>query len=112
MQVVFNLLNNALQAVGPTGRVQLSTADAGDQLLFACSDDGPGITPELAERIFDPFVTGRTGGIGLGLAVVRQVISAHGGEIQVGRSAWGGTVFTCRLPRRPPQPPIHQENRR
>lgn len=99
MQVVFNLLNNASQAAGPTGRVELSTSDDPQALCIACSDDGPGISPAFAERIFDPFVTGGDGGIGLGLAVVRQVVVAHHGEIQVGRSKWGGARFVVRLPR-------------
>jgi len=110
MQAVFNLLNNAIQAVGPQGRVALYTADEGEALRFECRDDGPGIPPELAGRIFDPFVTGRDGGIGLGLAVVRQVIVAHGGRIRVGRSDWGGTVFTCWLPRHQPMAEIQESS--
>ncbi len=98
MQLVFNLLNNASQAAGPEGRVELSTFDDPGGLCIACSDDGPGITPEFAERMFDPFVSGREGGVGLGLAVVRQVVAAHRGEIQVGRSRWGGARFLVRLP--------------
>jgi two-component system, NtrC family, sensor histidine kinase HydH len=98
MQLVFNLLNNASQAAGPEGRVELSTFDDLDDLCIACSDDGPGITPEFAERMFDPFISGREGGIGLGLAVVRQVVAAHRGQIQVGRSQWGGARFLVRLP--------------
>ena len=98
MQLVFNLLNNAFQAAGPDGRVELSTFDEPGSLCIACSDDGPGISPELAERMFDPFVSGREGGIGLGLAVVRQVVVAHRGEIQVGLSPWGGARIVVRLP--------------
>jgi len=98
MQLVFNLLNNASQAAGPEGRVELSTFDDPDGLCIACSDDGPGVTPEFAERMFDPFVSGREGGIGLGLAVVRQVVAAHRGEVRVGRSPWGGARFLVRLP--------------
>ncbi len=104
MQVVFNLLNNASQAAGPTGRVELATFDDPRGLCIACSDDGAGIPPDLAERMFDPFVTGRDGGIGLGLAVVRQVVTAHQGDIQVVRSAWGGARFIVRLPLSPLNP--------
>ena len=103
MQAIFNLLNNAVQAVGAGGLVLISTADAGEQLRIDCADNGPGIPPAIAERIFDPFVTGRDGGIGLGLAVVQQVIAAHGGQISVGRSAAGGTLFSLFLPRRQTQ---------
>jgi signal transduction histidine kinase len=100
MQAVFNLVQNAVQACGGQGRVQLSTADDGDGLRIDCADDGPGIAAEIVDRIFDPFFSRRDGGIGLGLSVVQQVIQAHGGRISVGRSDWGGTVFSCRLPRR------------
>jgi signal transduction histidine kinase len=99
MQVFFNLLGNASQAAGAAGRVELSTADEAQGLRIACSDDGQGIAPEFAERMFDPFVTGRDGGIGLGLAVVRQVVVAHHGQVEVGRSRWGGAEFIIRLPR-------------
>jgi signal transduction histidine kinase len=99
MQLVFNLLDNASRAAGPAGRVALATFDEPDGLGIACSDDGPGISPEFAERMFDPFVTGRDGGIGLGLAVVRQVVAAHHGDIRVERSTWGGARFVVRLPR-------------
>ncbi|MEK8049191.1 ATP-binding protein [Ideonella sp. DXS22W] len=102
IQALYNLMHNALQAVGPGGRVELSAQDdaATGMLVLACADDGPGIPPEIAERLFEPFVTRRGGGIGLGLAVVQQVVQAHGGQIRVGRSDWGGSLFECRLPRR------------
>lgn len=101
MQVVFNLLSNATQAAGASGRVRLATFDEGDCLCIECADSGAGIAPELIDRIFDPFVSGRVGGFGLGLAVAKQVVSAHGGEISAGRSAWGGAAFTIRLQRKP-----------
>lgn len=106
---VFNLLNNATQAAGSAGRVELSSFDDGDRLGLRCADDGPGIPAALLDRLFDPFVTGREGGIGLGLAVVRQVVAAHSGEIAAGRSEWGGAAFTLWLPRRPPTPSQEEE---
>jgi signal transduction histidine kinase len=99
MQAVFNLVQNAIQACGAGGRVELATADDGDGLRIECADDGPGIAADIVDRIFDPFFSRRDGGIGLGLSVVQQVVQAHGGRISVGRSDWGGTVFVCRLPR-------------
>jgi signal transduction histidine kinase len=105
---VFNLLNNATQAAGAAGRVEIATFDDGERLGLRVADDGPGIPATLMDRLFDPFVTGREGGIGLGLAVVRQVVAAHAGEITVGRGAWGGAAFTLRLPRRPP-PPLQED---
>jgi signal transduction histidine kinase len=99
MQATFNLLHNAVQAVGPNGRIRLSTSDDGAGVRVSCADDGPGIAADIAERIFDPFFTRREGGVGLGLAVVRQVIGSHNGHIRVQRSAWGGTEFVFTLPR-------------
>jgi signal transduction histidine kinase len=100
MQAIFNLLHNAVQALGVGGRIRLSTADDGQLVQVLCADDGPGIAPEIADKVFDPFFTRREGGLGLGLAVVQQVVRAHGGGINVDRSVWGGTVFVVRLPRR------------
>jgi two-component system sensor histidine kinase HydH len=99
MQVFFNLLNNAAEAAGPTGRVELATHETPGFLCVVCADDGPGVPPELAQRMFDPFVSGRSGGFGLGLAVVRQVVAAHRGEIEVGTSRWGGAAFTVKFRR-------------
>jgi len=99
MQVFFNLLNNAAEAAGPAGRVELATHETPGFLCVVCADDGPGVPPELAQRMFDPFVSGRSGGFGLGLAVVRQVVAAHRGEIEVGTSRWGGATFTVKFRR-------------
>lgn len=99
-QVFFNLLGNAAEAAGPTGRVTISTRDASTEVCVHCEDSGPGVPPELESRIFEPFITRRAGGFGIGLAVVRQIIAAHHGAIHVGRSRWSGAMFTVNLPRR------------
>ncbi len=103
MQVVFNLLSNASQATGVAGQIELGTHDDGGYLCVTCEDSGAGIPSHLAQNLFDPFVSGRTGGIGLGLAVVSQIVKAHQGTIEVGTSRWGGAAFTVRLPRRQDQ---------
>ena len=100
LQVVLNLTQNALRAAGAQGHVQLSTRDTADALTLACDDDGPGVPPDIADRLFDPFVTRGENGIGLGLAVVQQLVQAHGGSIRVLRSALGGSRFEFTLPRR------------
>lgn len=100
-QVFFNLLANAAEAAGATGSVAIGTLESDGELLVRCEDSGPGVPPELESRIFEPFVTRRAGGFGLGLAVVRQIIAAHHGAIHVGRSRWQGALFTVSLPRRP-----------
>lgn len=98
-QVFFNLLSNAVEAAGPTGKAAICTTDSRDAVRVVCEDSGPGVSPELESQIFEPFITRRAGGFGLGLAVVRQIIGAHRGAIQVGRSRWGGAMFTVTLPR-------------
>jgi signal transduction histidine kinase len=100
MQVFFNLLSNASEAAGAQGRVELETFDQHEHVGVRCSDNGPGISPELVETLFEPFVSRREGGIGLGLAVARQIVLAHAGDITVGRSHLGGAEFTLRLRRR------------
>lgn len=99
-QVVLNILLNGLQILHRGGRIDVTTRDAGDQLEIEIADDGPGIDPAERARVFEAFFFRREGGIGLGLAVVQQIVSAHGGEIEADESALGGALFRIRLPRR------------
>jgi signal transduction histidine kinase len=81
-QALFNLVLNAVQAVGPEGRVEVQwrmTEDAG--VVVEVGDDGPGVPEEQRAEIFKPYVTKRPGGVGLGLAIVWQIVAAHGWEI-------------------------------
>ena len=98
--VLQNLVVNAIQAAGDEDlRVELTAAPHPEGgLALAVRDDGPGIAPELAARIFEPFVSGRSGGTGLGLAVVQAVVEAHGGEVELRTAPGQGTTFTLRLP--------------
>lgn len=97
-QVLLNLILNALQILPQDGRVDVATRDEAGQLIVEIADDGPGIAPEEMGRVFDPFFTKREGGVGLGLAVVQQIVAAHHGEIHAGKSALGGALFTIHLP--------------
>ena len=98
MQVLLNLVLNALSFVTPGGTVAVSTHRDEDSVWVSVVDDGPGVPEELRERIFDPFFSRREGGIGLGLTIVQQIVQVHGGEISVGESAWGGAAFNIRFP--------------
>jgi signal transduction histidine kinase len=68
-------------------------------LTIDIADDGPGIAPAERNRVFEAFFFRREGGVGLGLAIVQQIVSAHDGEIVAGESALGGALFRIRLPR-------------
>ncbi|MBD8897908.1 ATP-binding protein [Rhodanobacter sp. DHG33] len=93
MQVLLNLVLNALAFVGDRGCVQIATRLDGSVLHVSVMDDGPGVPPALRQAIFDPFFSRREGGIGLGLTIVQQVVHVHGGEVVVGESPWGGASF-------------------
>lgn len=78
-------------------RLTVSSDPAGHRLTV--EDSGPGVPDDLTERLFDPFVTGRVRGVGLGLAVARKVVEAHGGRIEAGRSEdLGGARFDVTWP--------------
>ncbi|MBL8865178.1 MAG: HAMP domain-containing histidine kinase [Planctomycetia bacterium] len=95
--LIANLLGNALDAAGPGGRVELTAVRSGNTIFLEVCDNGPGPSPEVAQRLFEPFVTGKEQGVGLGLAIVRQVVDSHGGTIRWERRS-GRTVFTVELP--------------
>jgi signal transduction histidine kinase len=102
-QLVLNVLGNAVEAAGPGGTVEVvltegpRLAGRGSIVVLEVSDSGPGPAPEVAERLFEPFVTGKPEGVGLGLAVARQVAEAHGGHIGWSRKG-GRTYFRIELP--------------
>jgi signal transduction histidine kinase len=94
-----NLLGNAVDAVGTGGEVAVSLRREDKIAVVEVSDTGPGPPSEVAGRLFEPFVTAKPEGIGLGLAVARHAAEAHGGEITWRREA-GRTVFRVELPAR------------
>ena len=93
-----NLVRNAVQASPPTGLVAVTVASIPEGLLLTVEDEGPGVSEADAPRIFEPFFTTRATGTGLGLAVVRRVVLAHGGSVSVGQRPGGGARFELRLP--------------
>jgi signal transduction histidine kinase len=106
-QMVLNLVSNAIEAAGPSGRVMIelqaalcNTETANGQspdAVLEVTDTGPGPPPEIADRLFEPFVTGKPEGVGLGLAVSQQIAEAHGGRITWRRDA-DRTCFRVELP--------------
>jgi len=97
-QVLLDLLSNARDAVDSGGEVTLEARPADGAVELAVADSGPGVPPEMRGRIFEPFFTTRARGTGLGLAVARQIVEAHGGRIVVGERPGGGARFVVRLP--------------
>lgn len=103
-QVVLNLLLNALETTGRGGRIQLqATAIRGQaangQVLIRVTDTGAGLPQHLGDRIFEPFVSTKETGIGLGLSICRRIIEDHAGDIVAENRPQGGAAFCIRLPR-------------
>jgi signal transduction histidine kinase len=92
-----NVIGNAVEAAGPGGIVRVSLSSAAGVYRIEVTDTGPGPPAALADKLFDPFVTGKDQGIGLGLAVAKRAAEAHGGTIRWERRA-GETVFVIALP--------------
>jgi two-component system sensor histidine kinase PilS (NtrC family) len=110
-RVVFNLVLNAVQSArdAPRVTVEVSVPASGDlppsvvleaPRLLVVRDEGPGVAPEILPRLFEPFVTGRIGGTGLGLPIVQRAVQAHRGLIFCDTEAGRGTAFSVYLPAR------------
>ena len=105
-QVFVNLTMNALDAM-PTGgelRVRMA-ARPGGLWLFEVTDTGPGVAPQLADKLFQPFASGKETGLGLGLVLSRRIVEDHGGTLTLANRAAGGAAALVTLPGRPPAPP-------
>lgn len=94
-----NLISNALQAVSPgKGRILVTLEQTTSGLVLRVDDNGPGVSSALADTLFEPHVTGRAEGHGLGLAMVREVIRGHGGRVHYTQSSLGGAAFVVTVP--------------
>jgi two-component system sensor histidine kinase HydH len=97
-QVCLNLLLNALQASSPGGTVDVLVERHDGHVDLAIRDKGRGIPVEIVDRLFEPFTSQRDGGIGLGLAIVRRIVRAHGGDVTARNRDGGGAEFIVSLP--------------
>jgi two-component system sensor kinase FixL len=100
-QVLLNLMRNAVEAMAGSPRrdLLLSTAAADGMAIVNVADTGPGIDAEMAAQLFQPFVTTKPQGMGVGLSISRTIVEAHGGRIWTEPNPGGGTIFRFTLPR-------------
>ena len=98
-QVVTNLVGNALQASPPEALVEVRVSELNARLVIEVNDHGPGVPAADRERVFEPFFTTRIKGVGLGLAIARQVVTLHGGSLTVHDAPGGGACFRIEVPR-------------
>lgn len=97
-EVLFNLLLNAAQATDGAGRIDVSVAVNGDHCRIEIRDDGPGISADVRQRMFEPFFSTKSQGTGLGLSIAKRVVEAHGGAIEVDSPEGAGARVRVALP--------------
>jgi signal transduction histidine kinase len=97
-QVFVNLLGNAVDAASPSGEVRVRAAREDGVVAVAVEDTGPGVDPATLRRLFEPLITTKDKGIGLGLALVKRIVERHGGTVGYEPRPGGGARFTVRLP--------------
>jgi signal transduction histidine kinase len=95
-----NIIKNAKEALGDEGTITIQLHEAGSELQVSISDTGPGIPEAIRSRIFEPFVTyGKKHGTGLGMAIAKSTVDAHGGRIWLESELGKGTTFHVVLPK-------------
>jgi signal transduction histidine kinase len=97
-QVFVNLLENAVHAASPQGAVAVRAAATDGVVEVHVEDSGPGVDAATQRRLFEPLITTKEKGIGLGLALVKKIAERHGGSVAYSDRAEGGARFTVRLP--------------
>jgi signal transduction histidine kinase len=98
-QVLVNLLLNALDALPCGGSIEVAVGQpAGGAVEVSVRDNGPGVTQRVRDRLFQPFVSGKENGLGLGLSICKRLVEGHGGSIRLEAAAGGGTVVRFTLP--------------
>ena len=98
-QVFWNFCENAMRAMGEQGTLTVSVTPAGKDWQISFADTGPGMSPQLVEKVFEPFQSQFEGGTGLGLAIVYQIVQAHEGNVWVRSKPGQGSQFVVRLRR-------------
>jgi two-component system sensor kinase FixL len=102
-QVVTNLVRNSVDALGKgQGVITIRAARCPDGVAIEVCDTGPGLDESVAQRLFQPFVTTKPGGLGIGLSICRTIVEAHDGKLWATENPGGGTIFHLTLPLAPP----------
>ena len=97
-RVFVNLVQNAIEAASDSVQVRMKSAVVGDTVIVTVTDDGPGVSAEVRDKLFDPYFTTKSSGTGLGLAICRRLVEAHGGAIRLVSTRAGETEFAIELP--------------
>jgi two-component system sensor kinase FixL len=109
-QVLINLMRNALEALAGSVRrdLEVKTRLLDEETVeIAVSDSGPGLSQNVADRLFEPFVSTKRNGMGLGLSICRSIIEAHGGQLRSGTEPGGRTIFRFTVAAVPAEGEIH-----
>jgi two-component system sensor kinase FixL len=99
-QVLINLMRNAVEAMAASDRreIEVKTRLLDDETIeIAVADSGPGLSPEVAAHLFEPFISTKRNGMGLGLSICRSIVEAHGGRLRANPGPDGGTIFCFTL---------------
>ena len=96
-QVLVNVLKNAMESIGEDGRIALRLVSDGERPVLAISDTGPGIPEEVRPLLFTPFFSTKRDGRGLGLTLIREILTAHGAGFGLENRAEGGAEFRVRF---------------
>jgi two-component system sensor kinase FixL len=100
-QVLMNLMRNAIEAMAesdlPRRELSIATGPRGDMVEIRVADTGPGISPDIEPKLFQPFITTKSEGMGVGLSISRTIVEAHGGELSVEPNPGGGALFRFTL---------------
>jgi two-component system sensor kinase FixL len=97
-QVLFNLVRNALEALGDNGHIEVRATRQDDMVCFTVTDDGPGIPTDSKPDLFEPFISSKASGMGIGLSICQRIVEAHGGKLWHDAPAAGGAVFHFTVP--------------
>lgn len=97
-QIFANLLQNAVHAASPRGEVRVRGRREDGRVALEVTDTGPGVDPATRRRLFEPLITTKPNGVGLGLALVRRIAERHGGSVEYADRPGGGALFTVHLP--------------